>query len=84
MCSIEASKVSFSFADAAEAVHAHLARIPDSPHRRLPSIPEQLSAIVMTLLAKAPEDRYQSHDDLTTDLERVRAYAKDAFITPAC
>ncbi len=73
----------FSFADAAEAVHAHLARIPDSPHRRLPSIPEQLSAIVMTLLAKAPEDRYQSHDDLTTDLERVRAALGRDGVVPA-
>ena len=61
----------FVFTDGAEAVHAHLARLPEPPHRRLPAVPESLSAIVMRLLAKAPEDRYQDHDSLIHDLEAV-------------
>ena len=63
----------FTFSDSAGAVHAHLARVPEPPHQRLPEVPEALSAVVMRLLAKAPEDRYQSHDALIADLEAVRA-----------
>ncbi len=62
----------FSFADASEAVHAHLARVPVPPCQRLPTIPQALSDIVMTLLAKAPEDRYQRHDGLIEHLTRVQ------------
>ncbi|MEI6559235.1 MAG: PAS domain S-box protein [Rhodospirillaceae bacterium] len=62
----------FSFSDSAEAVHAHLARLPEPPHRCQPAIPLALSTIVMRLLAKAPEDRYQDHETLARDLEAVR------------
>ncbi|GEM_PF-211158 len=73
----------FSFTDAAEAVHAHLARLPLPPHQRQPSVPERLSAIVMRLLAKAPEDRYQSHEALTADLAAVQADLCRNGVTPA-
>ncbi len=73
----------FSFTDAAEAVHAHLARLPDPVHRRATSVPESLSAIVSKLLAKSPEDRYQSHDALTADLEQVRVRLGQRGVMPA-
>ena len=73
----------FVFTDGAEAVHAHLARLPEPPHRRLPAVPESLSAVVLRLLAKAPEDRYQDHVSLLSDLETVRGDLERAGHLPA-
>ncbi|WP_375769388.1 trifunctional serine/threonine-protein kinase/ATP-binding protein/sensor histidine kinase [Archangium gephyra] len=52
--------------------HAHLASHPPPPHELIESVPPALSAIVMKLLAKAAEDRYQGADGLKADLERCR------------
>jgi len=54
-----------------ELVHAHLTRTPKPPIERAPELPEQLSKIVMRLLEKAPEHRYQSALGLGADLRRV-------------
>jgi hypothetical protein len=51
-------------------VHCHLARIPVPPAEIVPSLPEIVSNIVLKLLAKPPEDRYQSAAGLRHDLER--------------
>ena len=56
-----------------ELIHAHLARRPVDPQRLRPELPTALSAIVMKLLEKAPERRYQSATGLLADLERVAA-----------
>ncbi|MCY1077579.1 trifunctional serine/threonine-protein kinase/ATP-binding protein/sensor histidine kinase [Archangium lansingense] len=58
--------------DALEWFHAHLALVPPSPLERVPSLPPVLSAIVMKLLAKVAEERYQSADGLKADLERCQ------------
>jgi predicted ATPase/signal transduction histidine kinase len=58
--------------DALEWVHAHIAQIPVPPHQRLLSIPPPLSAVVLKLLGKAAEERYQSAEGLKADLERCR------------
>jgi predicted ATPase/GAF domain-containing protein/anti-anti-sigma regulatory factor/tRNA A-37 threonylcarbamoyl transferase component Bud32 len=58
----------FAAESAAELIHHHLARQATPPHERAPGVPEQVSRIVMTLLAKAPEDRYQSDAGLRADL----------------
>ncbi len=58
--------------DALEWFHAHMAQVPRPPHERLPSIPPSLSAIVMKLLAKVAEERYQGADGLKADLLRCR------------
>jgi predicted ATPase/GAF domain-containing protein/tRNA A-37 threonylcarbamoyl transferase component Bud32 len=60
--------VPFASESAAELVHSHIARRPIPPHERAPDVPAPLSEIVMTLLAKRPEDRYQSDAGLRADL----------------
>jgi len=58
--------------DALEWFHAHLAHSPRPPHELVTSLPPALSAIVMRLLAKVAEERYQSAAGLKADLERCR------------
>src|SRR5215470_8890402 len=58
----------FSAADLMEWVHCHLARLPVAPAERLTEIPGAVSAIVMKLLAKRAEDRYQTAASLERDL----------------
>lgn len=53
-------------------VHAHLARFPISASLVARRVPEQLSRIVDKLLAKMPEDRYQSALALGADLAEVQ------------
>ncbi|WP_293275010.1 AAA family ATPase [Microcoleus sp. PH2017_18_LLB_O_A] len=63
----------FSAIDPLELVHCHIARIAPAPHSLKPEIPEAISAIVMKLLEKTAEDRYQSADGLRFDLETCLA-----------
>ncbi|MGF6740907.1 trifunctional serine/threonine-protein kinase/ATP-binding protein/sensor histidine kinase [Paraburkholderia atlantica] len=63
----------FSAGDTADWVHSHLARQPVSPVERLPTIPVALSDVVLKLLAKTPDERYQSAAGLEADLRRCRA-----------
>jgi serine/threonine protein kinase len=65
-----AGRPPFDTQDALELVHAHIARTPRAPAAVAHSVPEQLSAIVIRLLAKAAEDRYQSAHGLRHDLDR--------------
>jgi PAS domain S-box-containing protein len=60
----------FIAADPMEWVHCHLARQPVWPIERLKEIPSVISAIVMKLLAKRAEDRYQTAAGLESDLRR--------------
>jgi predicted ATPase/two-component sensor histidine kinase len=59
----------FTANDALELVHCHLAKNPVLPGDRLSTIPQPVSAIVMKLLAKTAEDRYQSCRGIQSDLE---------------
>jgi len=63
----------FMAADAMEWVHCHIARQPVPPDERVAGIPGPLAAIVMKLLAKPAEDRYQTAAGLTIDLRRCLA-----------
>src|SRR6188472_3029647 len=49
----------------------HLSAIPDPPSDRRPDIPHELDSIVLRALAKRPEDRYQSAEEMDVDLARV-------------
>ncbi|MBV8191703.1 MAG: serine/threonine protein kinase, partial [Alphaproteobacteria bacterium] len=63
----------FTAADPMEWVHCHIARKPVPPAERLPSVPAALSAIVMKLLAKTAEERYQTATGLAHDLRHCLA-----------
>ncbi len=60
----------FVSTDPMELVHAHIAKQPTPPHQVIPDVPEALSGIVMKLLSKTAEERYQSAWGLQGDLER--------------
>ncbi|AKU99134.1 Signal transduction histidine kinase CheA [Labilithrix luteola] len=63
-------KVPFVGEDALSLVHQHLTRIPARLDELDPRIPAPVGAIVAKLLAKAPEERYQSAWGIKADLER--------------
>jgi serine/threonine protein kinase len=63
----------FTAADPMEWVHCHIARRPVPPHERIVDIPAPLSAIVMKLLAKTAEERYQTAAGVEADLRRCLA-----------
>jgi PAS domain S-box-containing protein len=62
----------FNASDAMEWVHCHIARQPVPPSE-LVTTPPQLSAIVMKLLAKTAEERYQTAAGVEADLWRCLA-----------
>ncbi|MGF6542033.1 serine/threonine protein kinase [Paraburkholderia youngii] len=63
----------FTALDPLEWVHCHIARQPAAPHERVSGIPAPLSAIVMKLLSKPAEDRYQTAAGLEWDLRKCLA-----------
>lgn len=58
--------------DTLEWIHCVVAQVPIPPKERRPGIPAVLNAIVMKLLAKLPEDRYQTSAGLLEDLIQCR------------
>jgi PAS domain S-box-containing protein len=58
----------FSASDPMEWVHCHIARRPVPPSDRLKTVPVPVSQIVMKLLAKTPEERYQTAAGVEQDL----------------
>jgi PAS domain S-box-containing protein len=62
----------FSSRDPLELLHAHVARRPHTPAIVNGTVPTVLSNIVIKLLSKMPEWRYQSADALKADLEEAR------------
>ncbi len=64
--------------DALEVMHAHVTRIAPSPQRIRSSIPIPLDHLVMRLLEKEPEARYQSAFGIAEDLRRIRRWLKSA------
>ncbi len=59
----------FNSTDPLELIHSHIAVTPVPPHQRNNQVPQMLSTIVMKLLAKNAEDRYQSAFGVKADLE---------------
>ncbi len=58
--------------DPGELIHAHLARVPRSPAELRADLPRPLAALVLKLLRKEPEERYQSARALHADLAALR------------
>jgi len=67
----------FTAADPMEWIHCHIARNPVPPSERLKNISSTLSAIVMKLLAKTAEERYQTAAGVESDLRRCLAAWQD-------
>ncbi|MEH2364899.1 AAA family ATPase [Nostoc sp.] len=73
------NKLPFAITDSIELVHCHIAQQPVPPHELVETlnstsqpIPKAISDIVMKLLAKTPEERYQSAWGIKADLETCR------------
>ena len=60
----------FTASDPMEWVHCHIARKPVPPGERFETIPTPVSAIIMKLLAKTAEERYQTAAGAENDLRR--------------
>jgi PAS domain S-box-containing protein len=63
----------FKASDPIEWVHCHIAKQPLTPRERIGTVPEALSDIVMKLLAKTAEERYQTAAAVEHDLRRCQA-----------
>ncbi len=67
-------------------IHGHIAKEPTPPHQVNPAIPTAISSIIMKMLAKDPEDRYQSawgiQSDLLSCLMQLESQGKITNIIP--
>ena len=66
----------FRATDPLELIHAHIARAPQPASEKAPGVPRQVSAIVAKLLAKEPDERYQSARGVRADLAMCAAAAE--------
>ncbi|MUG95649.1 AAA family ATPase [Scytonema sp. UIC 10036] len=64
----------FKSNDPLELVYCHIAQLPPAVEQLKPQIPSAISAIVMKLMAKNAEDRYQNALGLKADLEFIAAH----------
>ncbi len=62
-------RLPFTATDPMELIHCHLAQRPPVPHTLRRDVPAPLSSLLMKLLAKTAEERYQSAHGLRVDLE---------------
>ncbi|WP_428266198.1 AAA family ATPase [Haliangium sp.] len=69
--------------DPLELIHCHIAKRPTPPHLLDPSIPEVVSGIIMKLLAKNAEERYQSARGLHADLVRCQQSMRESGHIPS-
>lgn len=65
-------RLPFTTMDRLELIHSHIARLPEIPHQLRPAIPTVVSNIVLKLMAKSADERYQSAAGLREDLARCR------------
>lgn len=73
----------FTAGDPMEWVHCHIAKQPVAPRLRRNAIPEPLSAIILKLLSKSPEERYQTATGVAADLRHcLTALERQGWIEP--
>jgi len=70
--------VPFSGDTPVEIAMKHLSMVAELPSTKRPEIPRDLDLIVMRALAKDPDDRYQSAEEMDADLER---FARGAAVS---
>jgi serine/threonine-protein kinase len=63
----------FTAPNAVEIMLKHLRELPPPPHTRWPEIPPRLEEIILRCLAKEPDARYRSVEELARDLEGLSA-----------
>jgi serine/threonine-protein kinase len=59
----------------------HLSNTPKPPSKLRPDVPPELDMVVMRALAKNPDERYQSADEMEGDLDRVARGARVSAAT---
>ena len=75
--------IPFTASDPMEWVHCHIARQPMPPGERVNGIPDPVAVIVLKLLAKTAEDRYQTAAGVVADLRRcLTAWETQGCIHP--
>jgi serine/threonine protein kinase len=67
----------FQATDPLELVHCHIAKTPAAPNQLCPDLPTPLADLVMKLLEKTAEDRYQSALGLRADLVRCQQQLRE-------
>jgi len=73
----------FTTKDPLELVHCHIAQLPAPPHVLKPYLPRLLSELILKLMAKNAEARYQSAYGLKADLEEcLRRWQVSGDIEP--
>ncbi len=68
----------FPGTDAVKVIWQHLAEQPVSPAERNPELAAAVAAVILKLLAKDPEERYQSAEGLRHDWNRAIQWQKEA------
>ena len=71
------SRLPFEADSVLEWVHQHISQQPPEPNQFNQDIPQALSAVILKLLAKNPEQRYQSASGLIADLETCEMAIRD-------
>ncbi|MGE6573509.1 AAA family ATPase [Paenibacillus xylanexedens] len=76
-------KAPFLAESAEEYGHAHLAMVPIGLRELRPELSESLEAIIMKLLSKSPDERYQSTYGLLMDLKIcLSSFIEEGYISP--
>jgi len=72
----------FEDSDIMQLLYKHMTQLPDSLQSVREDVPAELESIVLKTLAKDPDDRYQSMDELTLQLEKFEAFNAAASLPP--
>jgi beta-lactam-binding protein with PASTA domain/tRNA A-37 threonylcarbamoyl transferase component Bud32 len=51
----------------------HISTVPEPPSAKRPEVPEDLDMVVLRALAKDPDDRFQTAEEMDTELGRIAA-----------
>src|SRR5438876_8876768 len=65
-------KVPFTGDTPLEIAMKHLSEVPSPPSELRPDVPDDLDLVVLRALAKDPEDRYQTAEEMNADLARIQ------------
>lgn len=72
----------FESDDPSVLIHDHINKIPEMIHEKTPIVPEMISRIIMKLLEKSADDRYQSAYGLKKDLQQcLEQFKKRSMIS---